>query len=469
MRIWLGLMALLAACGTDKDAAKGSEVLRFDAPAPPGAIGDAYTYNLSARGGLQPYRYKLDGILPKGLTFSGNRISGVPTEKGSFKLRITVEDANLSTKFSEPTLTIGDPTPPELLTQLPEAETDQSFIFAARIKGRETGAMRATFQIGGLKPELESFEVPLGFISISRYDPKTGTLDFDGVFVEARKDLEVFRLNLRPEQALKPKTIVRQTQAFYDKALKPFPQTGEVKREKSEGKYGFADLQAIAKNWKKAVKLEPAKEEKAAAPSEDKAAPPSEEKPTDPATEKAEEASKQEANAEAEPETPKEEVSEEAKTEEAKETAGEEAKTEEAKEAETATDPAKAEEAKPKEEAKSAEGQETKQTEEKPADPAKSEVKEGEASKEGEAAKPTEPTKPADSKAQGSAQPAKPEPDKLEGDLNDDSVVNEKDLEVLRGSYRWESVVAETQNPADPAKPAGPGGTPPKAPAGPGK
>jgi hypothetical protein len=470
MRIWFVVLALLlAACGSDKATTTGSGVLNFSNATPPaGVVGDTYTFNLTATGGLQPYRYKLDGALPKGLTFGGNRISGVPSEKGSFKIRITLEDANLSTKVSEPTIVIGEPTPPDFQAQLPQSETDQPFIFAARIKGRETGAVRATFQIKDLTPELDTFQVPIGFISISRYDAQKGTLDFDGVFVQPAKDIEIFRLNLRPEVALKPGSTVRQSLAYYDKNRKLFSQTQEVKREKSEGKYSFADLEAIAKNWKKAAKLEtPAKEgEKTATPTQEKAVPPTEEKAADPATEKTEEAS-----GEAKPKAPKETTGEEAKTEEAE------------KEAETtkeqAAEPAKAEaeEAKPKEEAKPAETQETqtKQGEEKPADPAKPETKEGEASKEsgaakeGDTTKPAEPTKPTDAKTQNTTQPAKPEPVKLEGDLNGDAVVNEKDLEVLRGSYRWDSVSnAPSETPADPTKPAAPGNTP-KTPTQPGK
>lgn len=474
MRIWFGLLIfVLGACGSDKNDSVKAEVLNFVNTSPPaGVVGDAYTFNLSARGGLQPYRYRLDGALPKGLTFSGNRISGVPTEKGNFKLRITLDDANLSSKFIEPVITIGDPTPPEFQLQLPQAETDQAFIFAARIKGRETGAVRATFQIKDLKPELESFQVPLGFISISRYDPQKGTLDFDGVFVQPAKDLEVFRLNMRPDLAIKPQTTVRQSLAFYDKGFKLFPQTTEVKREKSEGKYGFADLQAIAKNWKKAAKLEAptpdpksqgqtSKEAEATeqAKSEEKT---TEEGKTAEAEQEAETTEQNKDAAEEEKEKAAESATTEAKTP-AEESKTEPAKPEAPKEAEKSAEAAKEEPAKQGEAEKTAEAAKT--------EPAKTDA----ANQQAETKTPEEAKQPAQGQPTQPAQrqpdqPAKPDPTKLEGDLNNDLVVNEKDLEVLRSSYRWESVAgAATPNPTDPTKPNGPGGTPPRTPTEPGK
>jgi len=61
---------------------------------PPAWVGRRYTYPLSAIGGVQPYTWSADGILPDGLTLSGEGIlSGTPTAPGSGIVSFRVEDA----------------------------------------------------------------------------------------------------------------------------------------------------------------------------------------------------------------------------------------------------------------------------------------------------------------------------------------------------------------------------------------
>ncbi len=58
-----------------------------------GAIGVPYTQSFNASGGSGSYGFSLTGGLPAGLTFSGNTISGTPTQAGSFSITITASDA----------------------------------------------------------------------------------------------------------------------------------------------------------------------------------------------------------------------------------------------------------------------------------------------------------------------------------------------------------------------------------------
>jgi hypothetical protein len=57
-----------------------------------GATGDAYTQNISATGGSSNYSFSLLGVLPAGMQFSGNTLSGTPTQAGTFPLRIVAAD-----------------------------------------------------------------------------------------------------------------------------------------------------------------------------------------------------------------------------------------------------------------------------------------------------------------------------------------------------------------------------------------
>ncbi len=57
-----------------------------------GATGSAYTQSFNATGGSGIYTFSLSGDLPAGLSFSGNTLSGTPTQAGSFPITISVTD-----------------------------------------------------------------------------------------------------------------------------------------------------------------------------------------------------------------------------------------------------------------------------------------------------------------------------------------------------------------------------------------
>lgn len=72
--------------------------LRFDED-PPGAVnGVAYSYTLSARGGLGPYVFAItDGALPDGLGLAAGVVSGTPTTPGTSTVYFSITDANGTT------------------------------------------------------------------------------------------------------------------------------------------------------------------------------------------------------------------------------------------------------------------------------------------------------------------------------------------------------------------------------------
>jgi len=60
----------------------------------PGGIVDVpYNQAFSATGGSGSYLFSLSGTLPQGINFSGNTLSGTPTEAGSFPITVTATDA----------------------------------------------------------------------------------------------------------------------------------------------------------------------------------------------------------------------------------------------------------------------------------------------------------------------------------------------------------------------------------------
>ena len=73
---------------------------------PGGKVGTAYTRSFTASGGVAPYHYMINGgVLPNGLTLSAEgRLSGTPTNAGSFTFRIAGSDDNAC--FAEQTYTV---------------------------------------------------------------------------------------------------------------------------------------------------------------------------------------------------------------------------------------------------------------------------------------------------------------------------------------------------------------------------
>lgn len=76
----------------------------FGLPAGPAqaALGQSFFYNFTPSGGAPPYNLALSGDLPPGLSFSGQAISGVPTQEGTFpNLQVTGTDAHGNSAASQ--------------------------------------------------------------------------------------------------------------------------------------------------------------------------------------------------------------------------------------------------------------------------------------------------------------------------------------------------------------------------------
>lgn len=94
---------------------------------PDGAMGAAYSVDLSASGGVAPYSYSLlSGALPVGMTFSSaGQFSGTPRSAGNFTLTVRATDSNgqtasrvFSFNIAPPTLTITPATLPDGTTHI---------------------------------------------------------------------------------------------------------------------------------------------------------------------------------------------------------------------------------------------------------------------------------------------------------------------------------------------------------------
>ncbi len=216
--------------------------------APPAYLGERYEARFPASGGVRPYRYELEGKLPQGLNFANGRLSGVPREKGSFKITVVVSDAALSSRSASFVLKVSDPPPPALKIKLPQSETDAPFIAVFTLTKRPASALRLSLAVKDLKPDLASFKAAPGLVYVLRYDAKRQTLDLDGAFPQTFKGGEVFRLKFEPVRKLRPR-VQTQTQFFNAKG-EPYTKT-PPKRPADEGRYGFDDLRALAAAWGK--------------------------------------------------------------------------------------------------------------------------------------------------------------------------------------------------------------------------
>ena len=98
-----------------------------------GTVGVAYSDDVTATGGNAPYTFALDtGLLPLGVTLNtaNGRISGTPTEAGSFPITIRVTDSTTGGTYSGTqsyTLVINAPTITLSSTTLPNATIAQVY------------------------------------------------------------------------------------------------------------------------------------------------------------------------------------------------------------------------------------------------------------------------------------------------------------------------------------------------------
>ncbi|MCX6522191.1 MAG: putative Ig domain-containing protein [Actinobacteria bacterium] len=58
-----------------------------------GRLGQSYTANLFAAGGVAPYTWSISGTLPTGLTLAGNQIVGKPDVRGTWTFTLVLTDA----------------------------------------------------------------------------------------------------------------------------------------------------------------------------------------------------------------------------------------------------------------------------------------------------------------------------------------------------------------------------------------
>ncbi|WP_233498296.1 putative Ig domain-containing protein [Meiothermus sp. QL-1] len=254
-RLWLLgslLPVVLMACGSDNQSNQSRQPLRLTVRFDPGYLDEPYSTTLTADGGVRPYRFTLEGNLPKGLTYSNGRVSGTPQEKGSFELLVSVEDANLSVRTQKVTLVIGDTPPPRLDQVFPLAEVTDPFPYLLRVREREARGFQAQLPLRGLKPDLESFRADGSVLYVLRYDEARGVLDIDAAFTTPRRDFEAFRVTLAPlpEQRVRPEQSFREARvAFYDRNGKLAANAPAIERTPSEGRYRYSDLEALARNW----------------------------------------------------------------------------------------------------------------------------------------------------------------------------------------------------------------------------
>jgi len=440
----LGLLLVLAACGTDQGGSK--QPLNINTSLPPAYVGDPYNATFTADGGVQPYTFKLEGSLPKGITFNRTGLSGIPQEKGSYKLRLIIEDANLSKTFKDLTLTVSDPPPPRLTLVQPQSEVSQPFILLLRLEGRESRGFQAQIPLKDFKPVLESLQAQPGVFYVARYNPEREVIDLDVAFAQPKRDLEVLRLTLSPTKALRP--ALQPRVAYYDKEAKPFPGNPSFERVASEGKYTYADLFTLAQNFgKKAAQPAAPQTPSTQAPQPTNPTPPAANPPTQtaPATTPP---APQTPPANPQPGTPPPAQDQGQNQPPATAPSTSPKPNEQAQPAQqpaTATPPTET-------------GQAAQTQQNAPAQPNPNQ-------------QPTPPsqTQPGQTPPQQPAQPA-PQPTPktgLPGDFNEDGVVDQKDLDLLRSSYRWSSVGNPTPT-NSPAQPQQPGQTPANPPAQPG-
>jgi len=73
---------------------------------PTGMIGQLYQQIFSASGGTPSYAWRVNSGLPPGLALSDNKLSGIPTQFGTFSMSITVQDSSTPPLMASLTFTL---------------------------------------------------------------------------------------------------------------------------------------------------------------------------------------------------------------------------------------------------------------------------------------------------------------------------------------------------------------------------
>ncbi len=105
---------------------------------PAGAVGQAYSAELTASGGVAPYVWTLQGTLPAGLRFaSDGTITGTPSTTGIFPFTVQGVDASSPPLSFTATLSITVTSPLKITaaSSLPEAVTGVSYTQAVQVAG----------------------------------------------------------------------------------------------------------------------------------------------------------------------------------------------------------------------------------------------------------------------------------------------------------------------------------------------
>ncbi|MDX2044585.1 MAG: putative Ig domain-containing protein [Acidobacteriota bacterium] len=74
---------------------------------PAGTVGSSYSQTFTHLGGIGTVNFNLTGTLPNGISFSGDTLSGTPTQSGSFPITVTATDANGCTGSRNYTLVVN--------------------------------------------------------------------------------------------------------------------------------------------------------------------------------------------------------------------------------------------------------------------------------------------------------------------------------------------------------------------------
>src|SRR5262249_40591442 len=117
---------------------------------PAGTTGVAYSQMFTASGGTGPYGFALTGALPTGMSFTSPTLSGIPTQSGSFPIKVTATDASNSTGSTDYTLVINCPSITVSPSSLPNGFVGTTYSQTATATG---GTAPYTFTIStGTQP-----------------------------------------------------------------------------------------------------------------------------------------------------------------------------------------------------------------------------------------------------------------------------------------------------------------------------